>query len=220
MPQAITLGRTSKYVQITLTDRYAPRCEPMHTTEVKGKKRYGEGLLYRVVGRLALGVGRWTTPPDVEKIRAIEGFDELHLVNESEFEELRARFNDTNEKKLREGWNPPVWHWRRYQEALLPCLVKFRLVTIEAYGDPHFRRPRWWPFTPTVPGWKPMAVVEELPTVQVDDADPAPQQCDFPRDETGRISGEGCATHGRLDLAAGQRCPDDPRLKAHVDDVG
>ena len=174
MPQAITLGRTSKYVQITLTDRNAPRVEPLHTTEVKGKKRYGEGRLYRLAGRVAIGVGEWTTPPDVEKIRAIEGIDSMHLVDESQFEELRARFNDINAKKLREGWTPPVWHWRRYQEALLPWLHRFHLVTVEAYGDAHFRRPRWWPFTQTVPGWQPMMVVEdveEMPVVEVDDRD-------------------------------------------------
>jgi hypothetical protein len=176
MPQAITLGRTSKYVQITLTDRYAPRCEPMHTTEVKGKKRYGEGLLYRVVGRLAVGVGQWTDPPDVDRIREIEGIepDEVswpHLVNTEQFEQLRARFGDVNNRKLMDGWTPPLWHWRRYQEFLLPWLHRFKLVTVEAYGDVHFRRPRWWPFTQTVQGWQPMMVAEEMPTVQEDDAD-------------------------------------------------
>lgn len=188
MPQAITLGRTSKYVQITLTGRYAPRCEPMHTTEVRGKKRYGEGRLYRVLGRLAVGVGQWTDPPDVDKIRAIEGLgdnefgphlvdeeeyrdDGPHLINAEQFAELRDRFTDINNRKLYEGWTPPIWHWRRYQEFLLPWLHRFKLVGVTAYGDVHFRRPRWWPFTPTVAGWQPMVVAEEMPTVQEDDVD-------------------------------------------------
>lgn len=175
MPQAFTLGRTQKYVQITLTDRFAPRCEPMHTTEVRGKKRYGEGLLYRVVGRLAVGVGEWTAPPDVERIREIEGIKEgefaPHLVTDDQFEQLRSRFTDITESKLREGWTPPVWHWRRYQEFLLPWLHKLHLIDVEAYGDVHLRRPRWWPFTSTTEGWQPMVVAEEMPTVQEDDAD-------------------------------------------------
>lgn len=180
MPQAITLGRTSKYVQIALTDRYAPRIEPMHTTEVKGKKRYGEGRLYRVAGRLAVGVGQWTTPPDVEKIREIEGIepDEVswpHLINTEQFAELRERFTDVNNRKLFEGWSPPVWHWRRYQEALLPWLHKLGVIRIDAYADAHLKWPDWWPQrlrpTPVVDGWQPMAVAEEMPTVQEDDVD-------------------------------------------------
>lgn len=183
MPQAFTLGRTSKYVQIALTDRYAPRCEPMRTTEVKGKKRYGEGLLYRVVGRVAVGVGQWTDPPDVDKIRAIEGIepDEIapHLINDDQFEQLRARLTDINMRKMAEGWTPPIWHWRRYQEFLLPWLDKLGVVHTEAYGDVHFKFPDWWPErlrpTPVVDGWRPLMVIEDdladMPTVQEDHLD-------------------------------------------------
>lgn len=188
MPQAFTLGRTSKYVQIALTDRYAPRCEPMHTTEVKGKKRYGEGHLYRVAGRLAVGVGQWTEPPSAERIREIEGLqanefgphlvdeaefrdDGPHLITADQFDELRNRLTDVNRRKMADGWTPPLWHWRRYQEFLLPLLHRLKLVSVTAYGDVHLRRPRWWPFAETVDGWRPMVVAEEMPTVQEDDVD-------------------------------------------------
>ena len=183
MPQAITLGRTSKYVQITLTDRYAPRIEPMRTTEVKGKKRYGEGLLYRVLGRLAVGVGQWKEPPDPAKIRLIEGIEEgeiaPHLINDDQFDQLRARMSDITYRKLQDGWTPPRWHWRRYQEFLLPWMDKLGIVRVDAYADVHLKWPDWWPErlrpTPVVDGWRPMAVIEdevaEMPYVQEDSLD-------------------------------------------------
>ena len=161
MPQAITLGRTSRYVQIIHTDRNAPRIEPLTTREVKGKRRYGEGRSVRLVRSLAVGVGRWTEAPSLEKIQEIEADSVVtwpRLINDEEVIQLRSRFTQHNHDKMREGWTPPLWHWRRWQEFVLPLLNKLGLVDVRAYGDVHLKRPRW--LRRKDDGWRPMQVAE------------------------------------------------------------
>lgn len=162
MPQAITLGRTSRYVLIYRTDPSAPRVEPMTTTEVRGKKRYGEGTSLRVARSLAVGVGQWTDPPTLSEADRLPAKDlgtEARLINGEEVEELRKRFSEFTQTKLRIGWVPPRWHWRHWQGLVLPYLVKFRLVQVNAFADVHWRRPSWWPMRQDP--WRPLRVVDD-----------------------------------------------------------
>lgn len=153
MPQAIPLPR-NRYVQYLESGPEAPRREIARTHEIKGQQRHGLGVAYRLFGRHAVVLGRWSpealTPTEMTLLK--EEFpdwdgDDFHdliaridqeddeeetenwprLITAEEADTLRERFAESVEK-VRVGWLPPRWHWRRYFNKALPWLHRNYLV--------------------------------------------------------------------------------------------
>jgi hypothetical protein len=138
MPQAFPIF-PGWYVQFLPPDPQAPAIETdAWTQEVKGKRRYGTGVLYRLPGPVRIGVhlGRWTDRPvglrqqiAAERQRRDHG---LRLIREDEEGLVLEGVADM-------GWEPPVWHWRHW----LFLGYRAGFLYKDAYGDLKFRRPGW-----------------------------------------------------------------------------
>lgn len=144
MPRAIPLGRT-RYAQFLLypAGPGKPRYETeAWTQEFKKPYRYGVGSVVRL-GRLGLHVGRWTTmsPEMMTSVASARGHlqssddDGVRLITEDEIEGVRDLIQD--------GWEPPLWHWRRWLDMALPTLSRLDLVRVTAYNEMHWHRPQW-----------------------------------------------------------------------------
>lgn len=148
MPFALHLGQ-KHFVSVVLTGPDAPRRESVHMQEFKGRHLYGEGKQIRLVGRLAVAAGSWTTrpPEEVEEIGEFQrtGVDPiLRLIDDEDFDELHHRLNETNERMMRTGWEPPVWHWMRVREWFILWTNRHHLSAPAAYNKVRLYGPRQW----------------------------------------------------------------------------
>lgn len=141
MPLAVPLGR-DRFVQYLKTEPDAPRQEPARVHEVKGLKRHGEGVAYRLFGPHALVVGTWTgqrmTPEEQaiheQTVLLAEGERQNgwgRLIRPEEIDEVAWKLR---EEKFRRGWVPPVWHWRFYWDRIVVHLVPTHLIHYDTYG--------------------------------------------------------------------------------------
>lgn len=135
MPQTLPLPR-DRYVQYLKTGPDAPRQEPARTHEIKGKKRHGVGVAYRLFGLHAVVLGRWTdqwiTAAEVQQIeeQGEDGWGRVIDFDEAE----RLRQSMLADERIREGWQPPIWHWRFYLERVVAILNNVGLGVEEAYN--------------------------------------------------------------------------------------
>lgn len=135
MPQALPLPR-GRFVQYLRTVPDAPRQEPARTHEIKGKKRHGVGVAYRLFGHHAVVLGQWTdqwiTATEVQQIEEAgeDGWGRLIDFNEAE----RLRQSLLSDERIREGWRPPLWHWRYYLEKSWGVLNNLGLMNVQAYN--------------------------------------------------------------------------------------
>lgn len=148
MPRAFPVGR-ERYVQYLRTDPNAPRREPARTHEVKGQKRHGEGVAYRLFGPHAVVLGQWTglpmTADEQEIYRQVtmtpEG-DELARANPwgrlIQPEEIDGVAAQVFREKVETGWQPPPWHWRFYYERVQYVFSKIGAVDVAAYNEVRF----------------------------------------------------------------------------------
>lgn len=156
MPQAVPLPR-DLYVQYLRTPPDAPRRAPVRTTEVKGQKRVGEGQVFRLFGPHAVALGRWSPMTPGERIQAareqiaemqrLQGISEPsddgwgRLIRPDEIDTVAGQIA---QEKIREGWQPPIWHWRFYWERLLAVLNNVGLVNVVAYNSALFTPRRFF----------------------------------------------------------------------------
>lgn len=145
MPQTVPLGR-DRFIQYLKTDPLAPKQEPARTHEVKGKKRHGEGVAYRLFGPHAVVLGRWTGEPMTTEEKAIHQHtapvdpdaDEDARYNGwgrlIQPEEIDTVANNFWLEKQRRGWVPPRWHWRFYWDRAVVHLVPTHLIHYDTYG--------------------------------------------------------------------------------------
>lgn len=152
MPHALPLGR-ERYVQYLRTDPAAPRREPARTHEVKGKKRHGEGVVYRLFGPHSVVLGRWTgramTIPEQETHRYLSEFGERYepwgrLIDPDEIDTIAGQ---VFQEKIDEGWQPPPWHWRFYWEKVSGVLNNLGLMNVMAYNESR------WTIRRFIVGW-------------------------------------------------------------------
>jgi hypothetical protein len=135
MPQALPLPR-GRFVQYLRTVPEAPRQEPARTHEIKGKKRHGVGVAYRLFGHHAVVLGRWTdqwiTATEIKEIQEAgeDGWGRVIAIDEAE----RLRQSLLSDDRIREGWQPPVWHWRFYLERVVAVLNNLGLGDVQAYA--------------------------------------------------------------------------------------
>lgn len=136
MPQALPVGRLH-FVQYLRTEPTAPRREPARVTEVKGRKRTGTGVVYRLFGHHAVVLGRWSQMTVQERVRAArERADDLdawgRLIGAEEADDLARQFAG---RKIREGWIPPWWHWRRYWGIFMALVHRGGFGEVVAYNE-------------------------------------------------------------------------------------
>jgi hypothetical protein len=135
MPQALPLPR-GRFVQYLRTEPEAPRQEPARTHEIKGKKRHGVGVAYRLFGHHAVVLGQWTdqwiTGTEARLIQEAgeDGWGRVIAIDEAE----RLRQSLLSDDRIREGWQPPVWHWRFYLERVVAVLNNLGLGDVQAYA--------------------------------------------------------------------------------------
>lgn len=130
MPQALPVG-PQHYVQYLRTQPDAPRQEPARTTEIKGRKRHGEGVAYRLFGHHAVVLGRWVqTPPWIPEHLDTDSWG--RVIEPDEAEALRQRM--LMDDKIRDGWQPPKWHWRFYLEKFHGFASRIGLMNVQAYN--------------------------------------------------------------------------------------
>lgn len=150
MPQAVPLPR-EHFVQYLRTPPGAPRRAPARTTEVKGKKRVGEGQVFRLFGPHAVVLGRWSRLTEDQRLAIARQQIDLErlqrniqqstddgwgrLIRPEEIDTVAGQIMDA---KVREGWQPPVWHWRFYWERVLAVLNNVGLVNVVAYNEARF----------------------------------------------------------------------------------
>jgi hypothetical protein len=152
MPFALHLGQ-KHYVALVQIEPDAPRREPGHIQEFRGRLKYGEGQQIRLYGRHAVQLGSWTSrPPDEQEIidefdRAITDEDDdtvMRLLTNEEIDDLSERMNETVEAKLRRGWVPPPWHWMYYNQRYVEFLSRHHLAKAVAYNKIHMYGPKQW----------------------------------------------------------------------------
>lgn len=140
MPHAWPLGR-ERYVQYLRTTPDAPRREPARTHEVKGKRRHGEGVAYRLFGSHAFVLGRWTGRAWTEQERAEFEYQSQQgermdpwgrLIRPDEIDTVAGQ---VAQEKFDEGWQPPLWHWRFYWEKVSGVLNNVGLMNVRAYNE-------------------------------------------------------------------------------------
>lgn len=146
MPLAVPLTR-EHYVQYLRTEPDAPRREPARTTEVKGKRRVGDGQAFRLFGPHAVVLGRWSPTTTEERIEHARTVYRAGLTTEERDDgwgrlirpdEIDTVAGQIMSEKISEGWNPPPWHWRFYWEWVLDRLNNVGLVNVLAYNSVRF----------------------------------------------------------------------------------
>lgn len=148
-----TLSVAQHFVKYHRTDVHAPLREPARVTEVKGKKRAGVGVAYRLYGPHGVVLGRWLTrqerAAEIQRARDLKkaGDDGWGRVMEpEEIWDLLA--HPTVAEKVTTGWNPATWHWRWYLERLEALASRWGLVDVAAYNER-----RWTPLRALQTAW-------------------------------------------------------------------
>ena len=95
------------------------------------------------LGRVGLHLGSWTSrsPEETTLLSTLYADgprdESVRLIDDSEMDAVNAA--------IRNGWQPPVWHYRWWLNRVLPTLHAWGFVTVDAFAAEHWHRPPWLP---------------------------------------------------------------------------